>query len=136
MLNSFFRMGMQKRSVLQIKRKWHAIKSQGRCNVMLLFMLSAYKLLKLQISYGITNHAFLSALATRKENYSGTGGGAGTTLTDIDEQVLQVMTDRQSDLVDGISGGQEVGLPNSSANVRNVTEAVRTQQEVMNGCMC
>ena len=63
----------------------------------------------------------LSALAKRRENNTGTGGGAGQILTDPESQVLECMISRESDLVDGIAGGQEVGLPQSNANAEVVT---------------
>ena len=64
------------------------------------------------------------ALANRKENYNGMGGGAGKPLTPVEEQVLQVMQNRDSDLVDGIEGGDEIGLPISADNARTISEQV------------
>ena len=76
----------------------------------------------------------LVALAKRRDNQTGTGGGAGQTLTDAESQALNAMITRDSDLVDGIPGGQEVGLPNSKQNAEAVASASSAEVYINSSC--
>ena len=52
-----------------------------------------------------------SALKKNSDNLNGTGGGAGETFSKAEEMVLNHMKNRDSDLVEGITGGFESALP-------------------------
>ena len=49
------------------------------------------------------------ALKKHRENMNGTGGGAGKPLTDSEQKALDSLQSRNSELIDGVDGGYEVG---------------------------
>ena len=49
------------------------------------------------------------ALKKHQENMNGTGGGAGKPLTDSEQKALDSLQSRNSELIDGVDGGYEVG---------------------------
>ena len=49
------------------------------------------------------------------ENLRGTGGGKGEPLTDAENNAMSALVSRKSDLVSGIEGESEVGLPDTNA---------------------
>ena len=56
--------------------------------------LVGFDLLFWSLASSLGNSFDFLALADQKENYTGTGGGAGKPLTPVEEQVLQVMQNR------------------------------------------
>ena len=55
-------------------------------------------------------------------------------MTDAESQALNAMITRDSDLVDGIPGGQEVGLPNSKKNTDAVTSPSNEEVSIYSCC--
>ena len=63
-----------------------------------------------------------SALRKYESNYKGTGGGAGQELTEAEQNALQAMVSRKSNIINGIPGGLEVGTDEIAPPEANVSE--------------